>query len=191
MSVFNRIVASLFFIVLLLAILFFAVFPAEAVIITHEGAAWLEWWVSRMASSAYENFVLIRIGLVLASALVFGFLLWLEVRRPARRDVRIETQSGAQVALDTNAVTQRLTWHIDQLPGVIHVKPKISPGKENIINLRLDLETSPEIDVPTKTDEVISVARQVIQDRMGLTMGTVDVKIRHAPYPQAETTFNE
>lgn len=188
MKALNRIVASLLFVLLLLAFILFAVFPTDVVQAARRGAEWLEGWAADLESNA-PNTVL-RIGLVVVPILVFGLLLWLEVHRPATRTVTVKTKSGAQAKLATSAVVQQLAWHIDQLPGVVHVRPKIAPGKENAINIVLDLETSPEVDVPTKTDEVISVARQVIHDRMGLNSGVIEVNIRHAAYPEEEARIN-
>ena len=184
MKVLNRIVASLLFVLLLLAFILFAVFPAEVALVAENGAEWLERWAADMETNAHSTFLLIRIGIVIASAIIFGLLLWFEVRSPATRTVTVKTKSGVQAQLAISAVVQQLAWHIDQLPGVIHVRPKITHGKDNTINIVLDLETSPEVDVPTKTDEVISVTRQAIRDRMGLNTGGIEVNIRHAPYPE-------
>jgi hypothetical protein len=52
------------------------------------------------------------------------------------------------------------------------------------LDVELLLETTPDIDVPMKTDEVLEVTREVIVERMGLKLGKVQVKIKHAPYPR-------
>jgi hypothetical protein len=52
------------------------------------------------------------------------------------------------------------------------------------VDVNLVLETSPDIDVPMKTEEVIEVTREVIVERLGLKLGKVQVKIKHAPYPK-------
>jgi hypothetical protein len=33
-----------------------------------------------------------------------------------------------------------------------------------------------------KTEEVIAVTQEVVEDRMGLHLGKLDVRIRHAPF---------
>ena len=35
-----------------------------------------------------------------------------------------------------------------------------------------------------KTDEVVAVVREVVQERMGLQLGKVSVRIKHAPYQE-------
>ena len=64
----------------------------------------------------------------------------------------------------------------------MRVSPRIY-GRSRGVDVNLLLETSPEIDVPMKTEEVMQVTREVIVERMGLKLGKVDVKIKHAPYP--------
>jgi len=39
--------------------------------------------------------------------------------------------------------------------------------------------------VPMKTEEVMQVTREVIEDHMGLKLGKVTINIKHAPYPEA------
>ena len=35
-----------------------------------------------------------------------------------------------------------------------------------------------------KTEEIMHVIREVIEERMGLRLGRAEVRIRHAPYPE-------
>jgi hypothetical protein len=69
------------------------------------------------------------------------------------------------------------------LPDVVKVSPRIN-GRSRGVDVDLILETSPDIDVPMKTEEVIEVTREIIVERMGLKLGKVQVKIKHAPYPR-------
>ena len=48
--------------------------------------------------------------------------------------------------------------------------------------LELDLQTAPEVDVPMKTEEVVAVAREVIESQMGLQLSKIQVNIEHVPY---------
>jgi len=84
----------------------------------------------------------------------------------------------------TDSIAQRLTFNIDQLSEVISVKPKIT-AKGKGVHVRLNVETGPEIDVPAKTEEISQVAREVIEERMGLKLaGKLEISIKHAPYPK-------
>jgi hypothetical protein len=52
------------------------------------------------------------------------------------------------------------------------------------VNVRLKVQTRPEIDVPMKTDEIVAVTREVVTERMGLQLGKIQVSIDHAPYTE-------
>jgi uncharacterized alkaline shock family protein YloU len=51
----------------------------------------------------------------------------------------------------------------------------------------LELETSPEIEVPMKTEEVQQLTKDIIENSMGLKLDAVRVVIKHAPYPKGTT----
>jgi hypothetical protein len=181
-NVFNRIVTILLAVVLFIAIVIMAVFPV----------ATLD-WVGRLVESwgdylAYWNAnarylsVGIRSAVVVVAAGVFALLMFLELRRRRANAVQVVTAEGGKATVVTDSVAQRLMHHIDLLADVVSVAPKVT-GRGRTVHLELDLETGPEIDVPMKSDEVVAVCREVVEDRMGLQLGRVNVRIRHAPYP--------
>ncbi len=123
------------------------------------------------------------VGIVIGTGLILLVLalLWLEVRPAPRQTVRIRQVEGGEAAMSIESVAQRLTYSVSELADVIRVSPKIvSRGKA--IDVRLDIETAPDVDVPAKTSEVVNVAREVIEQRMGLTLRKIVVNIHHAPY---------
>jgi hypothetical protein len=91
--------------------------------------------------------------------------------------------AGGEAHIAVESVAQRLAYNIDQLPDVVKVSPRITSRSKGV-DVDLLLETSPDIDVPMKTEEVLQVTREVIEDQMGLKLGKVQVKIKHAPYPK-------
>jgi len=133
----------------------------------------------------------LRSALRLGGGLVFAFLvwvfcaaiLWLEVRRPRAKTIRVQKISGGEAQLTTDSIANRLEYNIDQLADVIKVKPTISSGRKGVI-VDLELETNPEIEVPMKTEEVQQLTKDIVEERMGLKLDTVRVVIRHAPYPK-------
>ncbi|MEJ2560333.1 MAG: hypothetical protein P8186_29775 [Anaerolineae bacterium] len=92
--------------------------------------------------------------------------------------------SGGEAQLTTDSIASRLEYNIDQLADVIKVKPVITPGRKGV-RVDLEVETSPEIEVPMKTEEVQQLTKDIVENRMGLTLDSVRVVIRHAPYPKA------
>jgi uncharacterized alkaline shock family protein YloU len=111
-------------------------------------------------------------------------LLWLEVRRPRAKTIKVEKVSGGEAMLTTDSIADRLEYNIDQLADVIKVKSTISEGRKGVV-VDLELETSPEIEVPMKTEEVQQLTQDIIENRMGLKLDTVRVVIQHAPYSKS------
>jgi hypothetical protein len=183
MNAFNRVVTVLLLLVLLLVTIGVAIFPLTALGWAGQSAGdwsdYLEYW----EANARYLYVAIRVAIIVFAVLFFGVLLFLELRRRKIKTVRIVTAEGSAATVVTDSVSQRLTYHIDRLADVISVVPHVS-ARGRTVNVRLDLETSPEIDVPMKTDEVVAVAREVVEERMGLQLGKVSVRIKHAPYPE-------
>ncbi|GBD10051.1 hypothetical protein HRbin22_02314 [Candidatus Thermoflexus japonica] len=125
------------------------------------------------------------VGILLALVLDALLILWLlfEVR-PPRRIVRVPAVSGAIVAVAVDSIRERLKYHLDQLADVIEVHPRVIPHREGL-RVELDVLTTPEIEVPSKAQEVLQMARVVVEDKMGLRLyGQPVVRIRHAPYPK-------
>jgi hypothetical protein len=101
------------------------------------------------------------------------------------RIIRAQKLEGGQSFISVDSIAQRLAYTIDQLPDVVRTTPRVTRYGRNGLDLEMLLETSPEIDVPMKTGEVLQVTKEVITERMGLKLGKVQVKIKHAPYPKA------
>jgi heme/copper-type cytochrome/quinol oxidase subunit 2 len=181
MTIFNRIVTILLLAILLALAVLWAAFPGPLI-----GAAQRTLETAGAALATLETgyfwlYVAARVLFVLLAVVVFGLLLWTEIRPRRPKTVKLQTEAGSHAEVTSDSVARRLTWHIDQLADVISVTPLVSPHGRTV-DVVLDLETSPEIDVPMKTDEVVAVAREVIGERMGLQVGKVEVRIKHAPY---------
>jgi uncharacterized alkaline shock family protein YloU len=94
----------------------------------------------------------------------------------------VQKVAGGESNIAVESISQRVAYNIDQLPEVIKVTPRVS-GRSRGVDVDLQLETSPEIDVPMKTEEVLAVTKDVVETRMGLKLGKVTINIKHAPYP--------
>ncbi|MFQ6059604.1 MAG: hypothetical protein ACE5MB_12075, partial [Anaerolineae bacterium] len=136
--------------------------------------------------------ILLIVGVILALLVdvVCAVLIWLEFRRRRPRAIRVRSITGGQAELTVDSVARRLERNIGQLEGVTSVKPNVW-GKRGGVEVELDLETSPEVDVPTKTEEVCQVAREAVEDKMGLKLRKVRVNIKHAPYPTEPPMVSE
>jgi hypothetical protein len=180
MNTFNRIVAIVLWAVLIAAVGVTAVSPFVTVAWLQsrltEGAAWLS---AQQALDA-SNFLIGQIAVGVIALLIFGLLIGLEIWSGQRRGVRIRTAQGGQAELDTSSISRRLSWQLDQLAEVISVVP-IVRSKGGSVDIKLEIEAAPDIDVPMKTDEVVEVTRDLIEQDMGLKLGRLDVHMRYAP----------
>ena len=181
MNVFNRIVVILLWLALLVAALTLAVAPMAS-------AAWLQMQAAAFARQLAEwqqanptNFLIWQATIGIGALLLFGTLLFYEILSGRQRGVRIHTTEGGSAELDPNSVGRRLQWHLDQLAEVITVVPAVK-SRGGAVDIRLEIETAPDIDIPMKTDEVVGVTREVVERDMGLRLGRLDVRMRCAPF---------
>ncbi len=175
MRLFNRVVTILLFLALMIAVPILMILPAQIAGLVQQ---YLEFASSGL--SLFHRAVLVMLGII--SFIVCGLVLYLEFRRPARKMVKLESATGGEVELAVESIAQRLEYRIDQLPDVIMVRPEIKARRKSI-DVELNLETTPDIDVPAKTEEVYQVAHEVVEGRMGLKLRKIKVNIKHAPYP--------
>lgn len=180
---FNRLVAVLIWLLLLAGFLTMAAAPIRSLTaISGRMQGLIEQLVAWQTASA-TNFLIGQIAVGLAALLLFGTLLWLELWPRRRRGVRVQTSEGGSVELDTASIARRLVWHLDQMADVITVIPEVK-ARGSAVDIQLEIETAPEIDVPMKTDEVVEVTRDIIEQDMGLRLGKLDVRMRHAPFDE-------
>lgn len=112
-------------------------------------------------------------------------LLVLELRRPGRQTVKVRQVSGSTVELSTESVGRGLAYHIAQVPGVLQVRPRVvSTGKA--VKVSLDLETDPAADVPAKSEEVLELAREIIEGKLGVKVTSISANVRQADYSEGE-----
>ncbi|MBI5650660.1 MAG: hypothetical protein HZC40_09495 [Chloroflexi bacterium] len=142
---------------------------AEAV----TGAA-RDWLIG--ANAAYTQ--AICIGAAVLVFVVAILLLFLELRRAGRR-VRVPVSEG-HFEMTTDAISERLAQAILQIADVTEIKPEIIARKDKTVNVILNLKTDPQVVVPKKTQEAIAVAKQVLEERLGLQVGTIEVRVDHA-----------
>ncbi len=180
MNAFNRIVAVILWLSLLALSIYLALFSLEAVAQIQTGLNTVVGWLATQQSNAPTNFMIARIAFGIVMVILLVMLLWLEVRPQRPKGVRIRTSDGS-AELDPSSISRRLEWHLDQLADVITVIPIVKSRGESV-DINLEIETAPDIDVAMKTDEVVEVTRDLVEQDMGLKLGKLDVRMRHAPF---------
>lgn len=134
-----------------------------------------------------RSYVILLLAAVLLIALLV-LLLWLEIRPQAKRSVTVRGSHGTEAVVSTESVAQSLQYHIREVPDVFKVKPTVR-GKRSGLDIVLDLETRPEIDIPSKMEEVSQAARDLVESKMGLRIANIKVQVKHGPYgkvPEAQ-----
>jgi len=119
----------------------------------------------------------------IAIALLCFVLIILELRRPRRKTVKISKVSGGKAYLLTESVGRRLAWHIGRLADVTKVEPVVR-GRGNGVDVRLEVETTPHVEIPMKTDEILAVVHQQVEEKMGLRLRHAEVLMRSATFPK-------
>lgn len=186
MNLFNRVIMVLLFLTLMVITILVAIVPEQSLRLA---GAFFEW--ARQTAAYYNTssqWPLFAAGRVLISgviALICLIVIWLEVRKPRRKSIRVQKATGGEAHVTIDSVAQRLAYNLDRLPDVIKVTPRIF-GRARTMDIELLLETSPDIEIPAKTEEVLQITREIVEERMGLKLGKVQVKIKHAPYPKEQ-----
>lgn len=184
MNVFNRIVTVLAILLVWAAIVLLAAVPEQALTWARAGLDWIEQWMVVLAGLSFSwLYPLLRVSTIVLTTGIMVILLWQELHRRVTPAVRVQLQSGGEASVTADSVARRLAWHIDQLADVISVDPRVE-ARGNSVDIHLELETAPDVEVPMKTEEVMAITREIIDQQMGLQLRKLKVDIRHAPYPE-------
>jgi hypothetical protein len=184
-NVVNRIITVLVVIILWAAIVLLAAAPQQGLAWARSGLDWVE--VSLFQLAAMQPgwlYPLLRGAVVIVATLLALAWLMQELRRKQTPVVKMRLPSGGEAAVTADSISRRLAWHIDQLADVNSVTPAVRT-RGNSVDIDLNLQTAPDVDVPMKTEEVVAVARDVIERQMGLQLNKVKVNIEHAPFKPA------
>jgi len=183
MNVLNRLIVVLLILLVIVLVAVIVIVPKQSFSVAGNFSDWLR---DNTETYLEEDWALFAAGRVIiggAIVLLGFFVLWLELRRPKKKSIRVQKLAGGEAQITTESIEQRLAYNIDQLPDVVQVAPRIT-GRSRGVDIDLLLETTPDIDVPMKTEEVLQVTREVVGERMGLKLGKVTIKIKHAPFPK-------
>lgn len=181
MARFNRIVAILLWITLLIVLSILIIFPQLAIDqIQSTLAAFSENLAARYDDNP-TNFMIGQAALAILTVVLFGVLLWLEVAALLRPTVTIYTAEGSLAEVDTTNIGQRLGWQLDQV-GELQIVVPIVRAKDGKVNIKLEIEAASGTNATTKTDEVVDVTRELIEEDLGLKLGKLDVQMRLAPF---------
>jgi len=146
------------------------------------------------AIDALHNGLNLLMDLALANQMVFWavlavllfvaiLLLILEFRRPQQYMVKVQQASGGTVELSVESVADSLRYHISQVPGVKAGEPFVT-SRGSSVRVMLDLELDSDLEVPAKSEEVLQLARELVETRLGLKLASIKVHIRQTAFQQ-------
>ena len=178
MNIFNRIVMILLILLLLALVILIMILPVTVGDVALGGVATFQ---ELIQSYQFFTIMLLFCGLLIIFLLL---LLWLELRRPQIKTVRLNLAKDGDVQLGVQSVAQSLEYRIDELAGVRKVETQVlSHGRD--VTVKLNLDTSPAVDVPALSEQVVELARRIVEEQLGLRIrGKVHINIRHEPYPR-------
>ncbi len=188
MNVFNRVAMILLLLIALVGGVLVALFPLTTLFIVDQWATTLYNALATLYMTNPWMFYIAQGVTVVGLVLLLGTLLLLEIRRGRPRMVTVVTEEGHQAAIDLDSVAMRLAYHLSQVADVVEAKPQVR-ARGNALYVTAVVVTSPDIDVPMKTQEILHLLREVVEERMGLRLGKAEVRLKHGPYtPAAEET---
>ncbi len=176
MNVFNRVLIVILLLGLIVALVVSAVLPMTVV-------AWLQALGRGADELVIAPVVYIRLGVTAVLLVLAVVLLVLELRRPQRHSVVVQQAGGSVVEVGVDSIARSLEYYVGQVPGVVKVRPSVaSQGKR--VQVMLDLELDPMADLRAKSEEVIQLAQELVESKLGLKLsaGGLRVKVRQAPY---------
>jgi len=147
--------------------------------------------VARQSSALVDFFnslhwyVRVPLGILFALVLdiIFILLIILEVRRPARKAIRVEGAAGGDVLISVSSIADRLSYEVDQLSSILRTRSKVSSKRGGVV-VELDVDTAAGTDVPEKAGQIVETIQRVVEENMGLKLARPPkVNLRVVPYP--------
>lgn len=166
MNVFNRVLLIILLsgvAVLAIAVIVFAwVSPETSTDALDEAVDWLQ------ANQGDLEKTLISSGAGLVALLALT-LLYLELVPHTGSEVRVMDLKGGSATLSTDAVAQRIEESIARVPYVSDAKVNVE-GKRKGVAVSLDVNVDPQANLAQVTDEVCDVVRDVLANRVHVSL---------------------
>jgi hypothetical protein len=178
MNTFNRVVVILILLAIIIVMTVVLVVPRPMIEVVQR---WLSNLDARLALVAQPLLLIVGVILALLVDVICAVLIWLEIRRVKPKAVRVQKVSGGVAELTVDSIARRVEYSVSQLADIISIKPNVV-GKRGGVEVELDLEMTPDVDIPSKAEEICQVVKEVVEDKMGLRLRKVRANIQHAPY---------
>jgi len=177
-NVFNRIAMVLIILALFALVVVLVLFPRDIALLIQTAMG------NALELLNIGQFFIIFVAICAIVLLVLLVFLWLELRHPQLKTVRISATKSGDAQLGIQSVASSLENRIDELAGVRKAEAQVaSHGKD--VEVLLNLDTSPSVNVPMLSDQIVELTRNIVETQLGLKIrGKVRINIRHEPYPR-------
>ncbi len=180
MNVVNRILVVVLILLLIPACI--ALFVAPVPVLRGLGQQMQTW---ARVLDAQSEVLRIAVGALfsLAWLVICVLVLVLELRPASRKTARVEKVGGGVVEISLRSIAERIAYDIDQLPGVLKVRPKVSARRGGVI-----AEVGPHTaKVQLLADPSSAVAAMLQQTRAtGVVAGQPDGSLRMIYIPHED-----
>ncbi|MBN1178727.1 MAG: alkaline shock response membrane anchor protein AmaP [Anaerolineae bacterium] len=127
--------------------------------------------------------VLAGVALAMVWTLLCLIFLVLQFYRPKPKAVRVDKVGGGEVQVSLKTISDRIAYDIDQLPGVVRVRPKVSAQRGGVA-VEVAIETAGKSEVPEQAARIVDMIRESVEERVGVKLsGPPRVKLHAAPVP--------
>lgn len=180
MNILNRTLIILLLLVAVCVVTLTAAAPAEVMAIAGLASGSLKGLADRLLPAGRAVVGLAGFSL----DLLLLFTLWLEIRRPRYRTVRVRQTDGATAEITTQTIKERLEYAVDSLPDVVTAVARTrSYGRS--VEVSIDTEIRSGTPVAQKADEIAATVREVTEATMGLALrGKPRIRIQAIRFPE-------
>jgi hypothetical protein len=167
MTVFNRLVVIIGLIALIVTGLIIALVPEQLL-------ASLQGWTAGAVVTSADRIASAVLGIALVA--LAAIVLFLELRLSPRKTVIVSNMTDGKAALELSSIAQRVRQQVEALDGVRRVTPHVV-SRGRTVDVRLVVAAAPEVDVPSKANEIAAVIRDTV-GKMGVTLGKQRIDFR-------------
>ncbi len=182
MNVLNRVLVVLA--VLAAMVVCVAVFVVPIPILQAVGA-WLQDLTVFLEGVSLPLRLLAGVLFAVAWVVVCVLFLALELIPRRRKTARLQKIDGGEVEVDLRSVEEHVAYAVDQLPGVLRTRSRVSGRKGGVV-VEVDVDTAGDVEVPARANRVLELVRQVVEERVGVRLAQPPkVHLRAQPAPAA------
>lgn len=116
----------------------------------------------------------------LAVVLVAFLILLTEFMPETGTMVQLPQVSGGHAMVSIDSLSQVVKHEAEQVPQVIYARPQVT-SLGSTVDVTVELRTQPVAHVPSAIEEVCRVVRAALEDRTGVPIRNLTVRLRNEP----------